>query len=158
LPAPLAALTAIEKGCNLPLEDGLKVEAEQFIQVAGSPISRNLIAVFFMGQRLAKDLGSAAAKVQHREVKTVGVLGAGLMGAGIAGAHIRRGIPAAMLDVSPAALEKGLAAITKVMESRIAIGRMTSAEMIAALGKLTPTTVLDVMADREVVIEAVIEN
>src|SRR5207302_907616 len=57
LPAPLAALTAIEKGCNLPLEEGLKVEADQFVQVAGSPISRNLIAVFFMGQRLAKDPG-----------------------------------------------------------------------------------------------------
>jgi len=158
LPAPLAALTAIEKGCNLPLEDGLKVETEQFIPLAGSPISRNLIAVFFAGQRLAKDPGVADTSVQPRDVKTVGVLGAGLMGAGIAGAHVRRGIPAAMLDVIPAALEKGVAAITKVMESRIAIGRMTPAEMVAALGKLTATTVLNVMADRDVVIEAVVEN
>ena len=31
LPAPLAALTAIEKGCNLPLGEGLKVETEQFL-------------------------------------------------------------------------------------------------------------------------------
>jgi 3-hydroxyacyl-CoA dehydrogenase/enoyl-CoA hydratase/3-hydroxybutyryl-CoA epimerase/3-hydroxyacyl-CoA dehydrogenase/enoyl-CoA hydratase/3-hydroxybutyryl-CoA epimerase/enoyl-CoA isomerase len=158
LPAPLAALTAIEKGCNLPLEDGLKVEAQQFVQVAGGPISRNLIAVFFMGQRLAKDAGVADSTAKPHDVKTVGVIGAGLMGAGIAGAHIRRGVPAAMSDVVPQALEKGVAAITKVMESRITIGRMTSAEMVAALGKLTPTTVLNVMADRDVVIEAVVEN
>src|SRR5205807_1600859 len=39
-PAPLAALTAIEKGCNLPLEDGLKVETDQFVPLIGSPISR----------------------------------------------------------------------------------------------------------------------
>src|SRR5688572_29218937 len=30
-PAPLAALDAIAKGCNLPLEDGLKIETEHFI-------------------------------------------------------------------------------------------------------------------------------
>jgi 3-hydroxyacyl-CoA dehydrogenase/enoyl-CoA hydratase/3-hydroxybutyryl-CoA epimerase/3-hydroxyacyl-CoA dehydrogenase/enoyl-CoA hydratase/3-hydroxybutyryl-CoA epimerase/enoyl-CoA isomerase len=158
LPAPMAALTAIEKGCNLPLEEGLKVEAEQFIKLAGSPISRNLIAVFFMGQRLAKDTGTSDPNVKPRDVKTIGVLGAGLMGAGIAGAHIRRGIPAAMLDVNTQALEKGIASITKVMESRITIGRMTPSEMVSALGKLTPTTVLNVMADRDVVIEAVVEN
>jgi 3-hydroxyacyl-CoA dehydrogenase/enoyl-CoA hydratase/3-hydroxybutyryl-CoA epimerase/3-hydroxyacyl-CoA dehydrogenase/enoyl-CoA hydratase/3-hydroxybutyryl-CoA epimerase/enoyl-CoA isomerase len=158
LPAPLAALTAIEKGCNLPLEDGLKVETEQFVPLAGSPISRNLIAVFFMSQRLAKDPGVADASVQPRDVKTVGVLGAGIMGSGIAGAHIRRGVPAAMLDVSPAAVEKGVGAITKVMESRVAIGRMTPSDVLAAISKLAPTTVLNVMADRDVVIEAVVEN
>ncbi len=159
LPAPLAALTAIEKGCNLPLEEGLKVETEQFVPLAGSSISRNLIAVFFMGQRLAKDPGISAGKeAPAREVKTVGVIGAGLMGAGIVGAHIRRGIPAAMLDVSQPALDKGIAAITKVMDSRIAIGRMSQAEMIAALAKLTPTTSTSVLADRDVVIEAIVEN
>jgi 3-hydroxyacyl-CoA dehydrogenase/enoyl-CoA hydratase/3-hydroxybutyryl-CoA epimerase/3-hydroxyacyl-CoA dehydrogenase/enoyl-CoA hydratase/3-hydroxybutyryl-CoA epimerase/enoyl-CoA isomerase len=158
LPAPLAALTAIQKGCNLTLEEGLKVETDQFVPLAGSPISLNLIAVFFMTQRLQKDPGVADPAIKPRDVQQVGVLGAGIMGAGIAGAHIRRGVPAAMLDVNTAAVEKGVAAITKVMESRIAIGRMTPAELVAALGKLTPTTVLNVMADRDVVIEAVIEN
>ena len=56
-PAPLAALDAIAKGCNLPLEDGLKAETEAFVPLVGSPISRNLIAVFFMTQRLQKDPG-----------------------------------------------------------------------------------------------------
>jgi 3-hydroxyacyl-CoA dehydrogenase/enoyl-CoA hydratase/3-hydroxybutyryl-CoA epimerase/3-hydroxyacyl-CoA dehydrogenase/enoyl-CoA hydratase/3-hydroxybutyryl-CoA epimerase/enoyl-CoA isomerase len=158
LPAPLAALTAIQKGCNLTLEQGLKVETDQFVPLAGSPISLNLIAVFFMTQRLGKDPGVADPAIKPREVQQVGVLGAGIMGAGIAGAHIRRSVPAAMLDVNTAAVEKGVAAITKVMESRIAIGRMTPTELVTALGKLTPTTVLSVIADRDVVIEAVVEN
>src|SRR5262249_51606219 len=42
-PAPLAAIEAIAKGCNLPLEDGLKAETEAFLPLVGSPISRNLI-------------------------------------------------------------------------------------------------------------------
>src|SRR5205807_5869087 len=59
LPAPLAALEAIEKGCNVPLDEGLRAETAAFAPLAGSPISRNLIAVFFMTQRLQKDPGVA---------------------------------------------------------------------------------------------------
>ncbi len=158
LPAPLAALDAIEKGCNVPLADGLRAETEAFAPLAGSPISRNLIGVFFMTQRLQKDPGVADPSIQPREVQRVGVLGAGIMGAGIAGAHLRRGIPALMLDNNQAALDKGVAAITKVMQTRIDIGRMAQADMIAALGRLNTTMQLSAMSDRDVVIEAVIEN
>lgn len=158
LPAPPAALEAIAKGCNLPLAEGLKVETELFVPLAGSPVSRNLIAVFFMGQRLQKETGVSSADVKPREIQRVGVLGAGLMGAGIAGAHVRRGIPVMMLDAAPPALEKGVAAITKSMEGRVGIGRMTRDELLAALGRLSTTTTLAAMADRDLVIEAVVEN
>jgi 3-hydroxyacyl-CoA dehydrogenase / enoyl-CoA hydratase / 3-hydroxybutyryl-CoA epimerase / enoyl-CoA isomerase len=157
-PAPLAALGAIVRGCNLPLEEGLKVETDAFAPLAGSPISRNLIAVFFMTQRLQKDPGVADPAVKPRDVQRVGVIGAGLMGAGIAGAHIRRGLPVMMLDSLPQALEKGVGSITKVMESRVQIGRMTPAEVVAALGRLSTTATLNALADRDVVIEAIVEN
>jgi 3-hydroxyacyl-CoA dehydrogenase/enoyl-CoA hydratase/3-hydroxybutyryl-CoA epimerase/3-hydroxyacyl-CoA dehydrogenase/enoyl-CoA hydratase/3-hydroxybutyryl-CoA epimerase/enoyl-CoA isomerase len=158
LPAPLAALAAIEKGCNLPLAAGLKVETEAMLPLIGSPISKNLIAVFFQQQRLAKDPGVADAQVQPRPVERVGVLGAGIMGAGIAGAHVRRGVPALLLDSVPAALEKGVGNIVKVMQTRIEIGRMTQADLLAAMGKLNSTTNLALFADRDVVIEAIVEN
>jgi 3-hydroxyacyl-CoA dehydrogenase/enoyl-CoA hydratase/3-hydroxybutyryl-CoA epimerase/enoyl-CoA isomerase len=157
-PAPLAALDAIARGCNLPLEDGLKIESELFAPLVGSPISRNLIAVFFMTQRSQKDPGVADAKVQPRDVQRVGVLGAGLMGSGIAGAHIRRGIPVMLLDTVPQALEKGVTSITKVIESRIKIGRATQSDLVAALGRLSTTASLNAMSDRDLVIEAIIEN
>jgi 3-hydroxyacyl-CoA dehydrogenase/enoyl-CoA hydratase/3-hydroxybutyryl-CoA epimerase/3-hydroxyacyl-CoA dehydrogenase/enoyl-CoA hydratase/3-hydroxybutyryl-CoA epimerase/enoyl-CoA isomerase len=158
LPAPLAALDAIAKGCNLPLEEGLNAETAAFVSLIGSPISRNLIAIFFLGQRLQKDAGVSDARVQPRPVERVGVLGAGLMGAGIAGAHIRRGIPVLMMDSSTQALEKGVAANTKVMQSRVEIGRMTPDELVAALGRLSTSTNLAGMVDRDVVIEAIVEN
>jgi 3-hydroxyacyl-CoA dehydrogenase/enoyl-CoA hydratase/3-hydroxybutyryl-CoA epimerase/3-hydroxyacyl-CoA dehydrogenase/enoyl-CoA hydratase/3-hydroxybutyryl-CoA epimerase/enoyl-CoA isomerase len=158
LPAPLAALDAIAKGCNLPLDEGLKVETEAALPVIGSPVAKNLIAVFFMTQRLQKDPGVADASVQARPVEHVGVLGAGIMGAGIAGAHVRRGIPVVLLDTTPQLVEKGVAAITKVIQSRIDIGRATTADLLSALGSLTPTTYLALTGDRDVVIEAVVEN
>jgi 3-hydroxyacyl-CoA dehydrogenase/enoyl-CoA hydratase/3-hydroxybutyryl-CoA epimerase/3-hydroxyacyl-CoA dehydrogenase/enoyl-CoA hydratase/3-hydroxybutyryl-CoA epimerase/enoyl-CoA isomerase len=157
-PAPAVALDAVAKGCNLPLDEGLKFETENFLPLVGSPISRNLIAVFFMTQRLQKDTGVADATVQPRQVERVGVLGAGLMGAGIAGAHVRRGIPVMMLDSVPAALDKGVASITKGLQGRMEIGRMTAADVAGALGRLSTTASLQAMADRDVVIEAVIEK
>jgi 3-hydroxyacyl-CoA dehydrogenase/enoyl-CoA hydratase/3-hydroxybutyryl-CoA epimerase/enoyl-CoA isomerase len=158
MPAPLAALSAIEKGCNLPLSEGLKVETAAFVPLVGSPISKNLIALFFLQQRLAKDPGVADATVQPLPVERVGVLGAGIMGAGIAGAHLRRGLPVLLLDSVPGALEKGVGNIAKVMQSRIEIGRMTPADMMSAMGKLNTTMNLALLADRDVVIEAIVEN
>ncbi|MCC6419648.1 MAG: enoyl-CoA hydratase/isomerase family protein [Gemmataceae bacterium] len=157
LPAPLAALEAIVRGCNLPLDDGLKVETEQFAPLLGSPISRNLIAVFFL-QRGQKEPAFADPSIRPRQVERVGVLGAGLMGAGIAGAHVRRGIPTLMLDSNAQALEKGVAAIARVMQTRIEIGRMKPPEMMAAMMKLSTTPNLALMSDRDVIIEAVVEN
>jgi len=157
-PAPLAAIDAIAKGCNLPLEDGIKIETDCFVPLIGSTISRNLIAIFFMNQRLAKDTGVADATVQPRDVKSVGVICAGIMGAGIVGAHLRRGIPTMMVDVTPQALEKGVGSITKVIQSRIEIGRAKPGDMVSALALLNSVTSVNQLAGREVVIEAVVEN
>ncbi len=157
-PAPLAALEAIAKGCNLPLQEGLKAETDQLVKLVGSPISRNLIAVFFMSQRLQKDPGVSDASIQPKTVQQVGVLGAGIMGAGIAGAHVRRGIPALLIDNVPPALEKGVGNIAKIVQDRVEIGRMSPAEAAGALARLSTSTTLHGLADRDVVIEAIIEN
>jgi 3-hydroxyacyl-CoA dehydrogenase/enoyl-CoA hydratase/3-hydroxybutyryl-CoA epimerase/3-hydroxyacyl-CoA dehydrogenase/enoyl-CoA hydratase/3-hydroxybutyryl-CoA epimerase/enoyl-CoA isomerase len=157
-PAPLAAAQAIIKGCNLPLSEGLKVETDAFVPIVGSRVSRNLIAVFFMGQRLQKDPGVADPSVQARPAELVGVVGAGIMGSGIAGAHVRRGVPTLMLDNAPGAVEKGIAGITKSLAGRVEIGRMAPAEMAGALARLSNSTTLQALADRDVVIEAIIEN
>ena len=79
-PAPLVALKAIKDGCNLPLEEGLKVERKAFQELHGSPIMANLIAIFFMKNRLSRDPGVSDPAVKPRTVKRVGVSGAGLHG------------------------------------------------------------------------------
>src|SRR5262249_38017749 len=61
-------------------------------------------------------------------------------------------------DVSQQALDKGVAAITKVMQSRIDIGRATPADLVSVLGLLNSTESYSQLADREVVIEAVVES
>ncbi len=124
----------------------------------GSQVSRNLIGIFFQTQRLQKDPGVADASIGPQPVNHVGVLGAGIMGAGITGAHIRRGISTVMLDTLPQAMEKGVATITKSIQGRVSIGRMSPAEAAAALARLSTTSTPQALADRDVVIEAIVEN
>ncbi|MGL4550051.1 MAG: 3-hydroxyacyl-CoA dehydrogenase NAD-binding domain-containing protein [Gemmataceae bacterium] len=156
-PAPEAALRAIQKGVNVPLAEGLKAETEEFVPLVGSPISRNLIGVFFMTQALAKATGSDKA-VEPKPVRQVGVIGAGIMGAGIAGAHVRRGVPAVLLDSSPEALKKGVENVSRSLLGRVEIGRMTAQEAAGSLAILSTSMANGALADRDVVVEAIVEN
>jgi 3-hydroxyacyl-CoA dehydrogenase/enoyl-CoA hydratase/3-hydroxybutyryl-CoA epimerase/3-hydroxyacyl-CoA dehydrogenase/enoyl-CoA hydratase/3-hydroxybutyryl-CoA epimerase/enoyl-CoA isomerase len=157
-PAPLAALRAIRDGINLPLDEGLKVEQQAALDVVGSPISANLIAIFFMQNRLARDPGVSDPAIVPRDVKRVGVLGAGLMGAGIATAHARSGIPAVMVDLDNDRLADGMKRAQEVVLSRIKIGRATPMDMAQMLALLSTSTSQSVFADCDVVVEAVTEN
>ncbi len=157
-PAPLVALKAIRDGSNRKLEDGLKAEQKAFGELAGSPIAANLIGIFFMKNRLARDPGVNNPAVTPRPVKTAGVLGAGLMGAGIATAHARSGIRTAMVDVDEARVADGLKRASEVVMSRIKIGRATPQDLANMLALLNASTSTKVFADCDVVIEAVTEN
>jgi 3-hydroxyacyl-CoA dehydrogenase/enoyl-CoA hydratase/3-hydroxybutyryl-CoA epimerase/3-hydroxyacyl-CoA dehydrogenase/enoyl-CoA hydratase/3-hydroxybutyryl-CoA epimerase/enoyl-CoA isomerase len=157
-PAPLVALKAIRDGCNLPLEEGLKVERKAFQELHGSPIMGNLIGIFFMKNRLSRDPGVNDPSVKARDVKRIGVSGAGLMGAGIAAAHARSGFPVAVVDVDDARLLDGLNRAQDVVMSRIKIGRATPKDMASMLALLSTSISPRIFADCDVVIEAVTEN
>ncbi len=157
-PAPLVALKAIREGCNLPLDEGLKAEQAAALELMGSPISANLIGVFFMQQRLARDPGVDDPSITPRDVRRVGVLGAGLMGSGIATAHARSGIPTTMVDVDDDRIAAGLNRAEEVVMSRIKIGRATPRDLAQMLGLMSTSTSPLVFADCDVVVEAVTEN
>jgi 3-hydroxyacyl-CoA dehydrogenase / enoyl-CoA hydratase / 3-hydroxybutyryl-CoA epimerase / enoyl-CoA isomerase len=157
-PAPLVALKAVRDGCNLTLEEGLKVEGEAALEVMGSPIAANLIAIFFMQNRLARDTGVNRADVSPQAIHRIGVIGSGLMGAGIAAAHARSGLPTAMIDVDDCRLAEGLKRATEVVTSRIKIGRATHEDLAKMLAHLSTSVSHNILADRDLVIEAIVEN
>ncbi|MFH1266942.1 MAG: 3-hydroxyacyl-CoA dehydrogenase NAD-binding domain-containing protein, partial [Planctomycetota bacterium] len=157
-PAPLVALRTIREGCTLPLEEGLEVERSAAVEVMGTPIPANLIAVFFMKQRLGRDRGVDDPDVEARPVQSVGVLGAGLMGSGIAAAHARCGIASAMVDLDDTCLADGVARAKEVVAGRIKIGRATDQDMDQMLGKLRTSTSHEIFADCDLVVEAVTED
>lgn len=157
-PAPLAALRAIRDGCNLPLEQGLEVEKKNAMELFGAPTSANLIAIFFMKNRLERDPGVDRADITPGRVDRVGVVGSGLMGSGIATAHARSRIPTAMVDVDDARIAAGMKRAQEVVLSRIKIGRATPMDMADMLAHLSTSTSLGILADRDVVVEAITED
>lgn len=87
----------------------------------------------------------------------VGVIGAGTMGAGIAQVISYNGIPVVLKEVKQEFLDRGLAAIAKVYEGRVAKKRMTPEEMAEKMKLVTPTLAYDALKEVDLVIEAVPE-
>ncbi|MDY6870180.1 MAG: 3-hydroxybutyryl-CoA dehydrogenase [Actinomycetota bacterium] len=88
----------------------------------------------------------------------VGVIGAGQMGAGIAEVSARAGVEVLVFETTDALVTAGRNRITKSLERGVSAGKVTDREKSAAVGKLSFTTDLADMADRQLVIEAIIED
>jgi len=92
------------------------------------------------------------------EIQRVGVIGAGLMGSGIAEVHARAGADVVVTEVSQPALDAGKSRIEKSLQRGVRSGKLSEEDAAAALNRLTFTTDLQSFADRDLVIEAVIEQ
>lgn len=91
-------------------------------------------------------------------IERVGVIGAGQMGAGIAEVSARAGVDVLVFETTDALVTAGRNRITKSLERGVSAGKVTEREKAAALAKLKFTTSLGDLADRQLVIEAVIED
>jgi 3-hydroxybutyryl-CoA dehydrogenase len=92
------------------------------------------------------------------EITRVGVAGCGLMGSGIAEVCARGGLDVIVREIDSAAAEAGLARIEASLARAVRAGKITAEDRDAALARLTVTTRLEDLADRELVIEAATEN
>jgi 3-hydroxybutyryl-CoA dehydrogenase len=92
------------------------------------------------------------------QIERVGVIGAGQMGAGIAEVSARAGVDVIVYEPTEELTAAGKARITKSLERGVSVGKITEGERTAALDKLSFTTSLADLSDRQLVIEAVIED
>ena len=91
-------------------------------------------------------------------IKLVGIVGAGTMGNGIAQACAVAGIDALMLDVNPAALERGVATISGSLDRLVKKEKITAEIKAAAMARVKATSTLADLAACDYVIEAATEN
>jgi 3-hydroxybutyryl-CoA dehydrogenase len=75
-------------------------------------------------------------------IRLVGIVGAGTMGNGIAQACAVAGIDALMLDVNPAALERGLATISGSLDRLVKKEKITADMKAAAMTRVKTTSTL----------------
>jgi 3-hydroxybutyryl-CoA dehydrogenase len=88
----------------------------------------------------------------------VGVIGAGQMGAGIAEVSLRAGVDVRVYEPTEALTTAGRDRIAKSLERGVSKGKLTQDDCDAALAKLSFTTSLSDLADRQLVIEAIVED
>ena len=91
-------------------------------------------------------------------IERVGVIGAGQMGGGIAEVSARAGVDVVVYEPTEELTTAGKARIAKSLERGVSTGKITERERDQALANLKFTTELKDLADRQLVIEAVIED
>ncbi|QIY60311.1 3-hydroxybutyryl-CoA dehydrogenase [Streptomyces sp. RPA4-5] len=80
------------------------------------------------------------------------------MGSGIAEVCARAGREVRVVETGPAAADAGLRRITGSLERATAAGKLSAEDRDSALARITVTTELATLADRDLVIEAVAED
>jgi len=91
-------------------------------------------------------------------IKTVGIIGAGTMGNGIAQACAVSGLDVVMVDISDAAVAKGIATVSGSLDRLLKKEKITVADKAAALARIKGSTSYDDLKGVQLVIEAATEN
>jgi len=91
-------------------------------------------------------------------VETVGIIGAGTMGNGIAQVSAAAGLGVVMVDISDAAVARGVANVGASLERLVKKEKMTSADREATMSRILATTDKGKLAECDLVIEAATEN
>ncbi len=155
LVSPLKAVDAIAAGIG-PLDEGLRLERQLFMECIESPQRAGLIHAFFAERAVAK---IPEADATPRPVESVGVIGGGTMGSGIATAVLLAGLPVMLAERDDEALARGRGTIEKNLAQAVKRGKLAEEKRTAILADaLTTTTDLEAFAETDLVVEAVFED
>ncbi len=92
------------------------------------------------------------------QITRVGVVGAGIMGSGIAEVSLRAGVDTVLLDIDEVAAARGRQHIEKSLATAVARGKLDEDGRDEALSHLVIGSELELLADRDLVIEAIVER
>ena len=157
-PAPVAILSAVYEGSQLPFDRALEVESKYFGRLLSGPVARNLMRTLFVNKGLADSLARRPQGVAPSRVSKLGVVGAGMMGSGIAYVAALAGIDVVLLDTSLEAAERGKGYSRSLLDKAIGRGKTTPEQADALLARIRPTAGYLDLEGSDLVIEAVFEQ
>ena len=91
-------------------------------------------------------------------VSRVGVVGCGLMGSGIAEVCARAGLDVIVREANAAAMEAGQKRLVASLDRALGANKISEDDRDAALARLSFTTDMADFADRQLVVEAIVED
>lgn len=157
-PAPLAILSSVFEGTQLPIDVGLRIESKYFARLLTHPVARNLIRTMFVNKGAADHLTRRPAGPAKFDVAKLGVVGAGLMGSGIACVAGSVGIDVVMLDTTQELAERGLSHVAGFLNKDLRTGKLSQEAHDSTLSRIVATTDYAALRDCDLVIEAVFER
>ncbi|NVK42845.1 MAG: enoyl-CoA hydratase/isomerase family protein [Oceanospirillaceae bacterium] len=155
LPAAAVAAEVVLAAGELSFADGIARERAQFLELRGSEPAQALRYLFFAERAEAF---VPQQPVQPRTLERIAVIGAGTMGSGIALCALNAGYHVDLIELNPAALDAGVNRIRRELESDHNRQRLSAGQRDARLARLAPSQDIDVVAQADLVIEAIIED
>ena len=152
--APGLALDAVRGAVERPAAEALARERQIHLHLRTTAESRALRHIFFAERAALKPPVDAASGA----LDAAGVVGGGTMGAGIAVAFLNAGLPVTLLERDQTALDRGLAAIDRILGGAVARGRLSQADHDTRRARLTGTLDPAGLGVADVVVEAVFED
>ena len=155
-PAPIAAVSDIQKAAGKDRDGALAIEAAGFAKLAKTQVANSLIGLFLNDQLLKKK--AKAAQKLGQPVTQAAVLGAGIMGGGIAYQSASKGTPIIMKDIKDEQLDLGMGEANKLLGKLVKREKITSAKAGEILADIRPTLNYGDFGNVDIVVEAVVEN
>ena len=155
--APENIIKAIEAAVELPFDEGMKRESQLFHELLESPESAAQRYCFFAERETAK-VPDLPPSTPTKTITSVGVIGAGTMGGGITMNFLNIGVPVTLVEMSQAALDRGIGLIRQNYENTAKKGRMTVEQVDQRMNLITPALGLESLTDIDLAIEAVFEE
>jgi 3-hydroxyacyl-CoA dehydrogenase len=108
--------------------------------------------------RAASVVHGIGASTGHRNIASVGVIGAGTMGSGIAMVFANAGFPVTLVEKDADGLARGLARIDEVYERARAKATVPAAELASRRARITGFTEPAALGAADLIVEAVFED
>ncbi|TVQ81334.1 MAG: fatty oxidation complex subunit alpha [Bradymonadales bacterium] len=160
-PAPLKALSVVERTASTDLKTGLSIEAAGFVELATGPVAKNLMGIFFADEELKKTRGVGAHEApdfKPKKIDRVGVLGAGIMGGGISAVAAKRGIQVRVKDISEESLGTALKTANDLFKRDFQRRKIDLAEFQKRKFRISTSLEWQGFRQMPLVIEAVVEK
>lgn len=155
--APWKIIDCVEAACTRSKDEAFQLERDAFNECRESPQRKALVHVFF-AEREARKIPDLPAETRPLPIRSAAIVGAGTMGGGIAMNFANAGIPVQLLELSQAAVDRGLGLIQKNYAASVKRGSSTEAAMERALALITGVTDYEAVGGADIVIEAVFED
>ena len=154
--SPVRAFDAVRAAFETPLDEGMLIERDIFLELKETDQSKALRHAFFAERAVARPaaLGTAAP----RDLSAIGVIGGGLMGSGIATAALGAGYAVTIVEQGEDAAAAARDRVAANLASAVKRGKLSEAKSDATLARLTTASDYAAIADADLIIEAVFEE